>query len=492
MSTENERSQQFWKEPPKETSYEAHLRRKRLKQQQKARSARNQASEEQDIIETREVERDREDLNRRPLTGEDADTYDQTNWSQPTPLRPRPSSPLRPRPNDPSRTRLPENYTQESYETEPPSAPSRRRTRLPEDYREEDYEIETDLPREVPRQRIRSATDRDLRRDRLIEPTADLSAPARDRRTTAKTTRHLPQARQRKAWPLLLGGCAGGILTIALIVAIVLLIFFRTTLGGSLFSGVFKQTFTQQNKQTFNISNFSLIQLNNNVGNIASNVTITVDPTANATTLTTVKKVQADNSGDANKEFAHIPLLLNPVNPATPTLILTICSQGNTACGNIGDSVDVTLTLPTSTTTNGTYLFDIETRIGNLSMQQVPLAAGSCLSTGTGNVIFKGSLDTTNSSNLNPCGQPTSNAHPWYKLHSEVGNLDLTQLPTTRNVLLNASTTAGKIDSDGFDLKIDMSNGSEDYYGPLIANTPQPTAELRLDVGSGNITLHKL
>jgi hypothetical protein len=171
---------------------------------------------------------------------------------------------------------------------------------------------------------------------------------------------------------------------------------------------------------------------------------------------------------------------------------LTICSQSNTACGTPGDSVDITLTLPTSTTANGTYLFDIEMGIGNLTVQQAQIAAGSCLSTGTGNVIFKGGFDTTHSSNLNPCGQPTSNTHPWYKIHSEVGNLDITQLPTTRNVLLNASTTAGKIDSDGFNLPIQMSNGSDQYYGPLIANAPQPSAELTLDVGSGNITLHKL
>jgi len=234
-----------------------------------------------------------------------------------------------------------------------------------------------------------------------------------------------------------------------------------------------------------------LIQLNNNVGNVASNVTIVVDPTASITTLTTVKKVQAANSSDANKEFARIPLILSPVSPATPTLILTICSQDNTACGNIGDSVDVTITLPTSTNANGSYLFDIETRIGTISVQQAQLAAGSCLSTGTGNVTFKGSFDTAHSSNLNPCGQPTSNAHPWYKIHSEVGNLDITPFPTIKNVLLDASTTAGKINSDGFNLNIQTSNGSESYYGPLIPNTPQPPAELTLDVGSGDITLHK-
>jgi hypothetical protein len=125
-------------------------------------------------------------------------------------------------------------------------------------------------------------------------------------------------------------------------------------------------------------------------------------------------------------------------------------------------------------------------------MQQAQVAAGSCISTGTGNVTFKGSFNTTTSSNLNPCGQPTSNAHPWYKIHSEVGNLDITPFPTIKNVLLDASATAGKINSDGFDLKSETSNGSEYYHGPLITNAPQLTAELTLDVGTGDINLHKI
>ena len=451
MSTENDRPQQYWKEPPQETSYEAHLRRKRLKQEQRSRTPKTR------------------------LPGQEQ--------QQETPyIRPQQS------------IHQPEDYSDESYET--PSAPSRQLSRSPEDDREDDYEIEPGVPSELPRQRSRPTGARSQRRGRLIVPSTDVSVRDRSptvkaRRVTGKTTRHLPEARQRRAWPWLLAGCAGGILTIALIVAIVLLIFFRTTLGGTLFGGVFNQTFTQKNVQAFTVSNFSLIQINNKVGNVASNVTIMGDPTANAATLTTVKKVQAGNSSDANKEFARIPLILSPVNPATPTLILTICSQGNTPCGgNIGDSVDVTLTLPTST--NGSYLFDIETRVGNLSVQQAQLAAGSCLSTGTGNVTFKGSFDTTHSSNLNPCGQPTTNAHPWYKIHSEVGNLDITQFPTIKNLILNASTTAGKINSDGFNLKIEASNGSESYYGPLIPNPPQPTAELTLDVGTGNINLHQI
>ena len=445
MSRENDRSQQYWKEPPKETSYEAHLRRKRLKQQQRSRSAKSQLpGAGQDPVGAREVERGRESLYSRP----------------------------------------PEDYAQDVYETE---SPRRAYTRpptpvnIPAPTHEDEYEIETELPSELPRQRTRSSGDLGQR------------APGvSNRRVTGKTTRHLPAARRRRAWPWVLAGCAGGILTIALIAAIVLVIFFRTSLGGALFGGIFNQTFTQRNQQTFNISNFSLIQLNNQVGNVASNVTIVVDPTATETTLTTVKKVQAANSGAANNEFAHIPLILSPVSPATPTLILTICSQSNTACGNIGDSVDITITLPPSTNANTSYLFDIETRVGNVNVQQAQLAAGSCLSTGTGDVTFKGTFDTTNSSDLNPCGEPTRNPHPWYKIHSEVGSLDITQLPVTKNVILDASATAGSIDSDGYDLKIETSNGSAMYYGPLIANAPQPSAELTLDVGTGDITLHRI
>ena len=473
MSTDNERSQQYWKEPPKETSYEAHLRRKRLKQQQRSRSPKTQGPNEEQRQETpyENDPRSRQSINQSTNRFPGADKSVMGTRE----LKDAPQAPLRPlQPHD---TRLPEDYADKSLETEP----SRRMgTRPPATIEVFPYETETKLPSELPRQRTRSIGDRGKR-----------ASDVRDRRVTEKTTRRLPEAKRRRAWPWLLAGCAGGILTIALIGAIILVIFFHSTLGGALFGGVFNQTFTQKNQQTFNISNFSLIQLNNNVGNVASNVTIVVDPTASITTLTTVKKVQAANSSDANKEFARIPLILSPVSPATPTLILTICSQDNTACGNIGDSVDVTITLPTSTNANGSYLFDIETRIGTISVQQAQLAAGSCLSTGTGNVTFKGSFDTAHSSNLNPCGQPTSNAHPWYKIHSEVGNLDITPFPTIKNVLLDASTTAGKINSDGFNLNIQTSNGSESYYGPLIPNTPQPPAELTLDVGSGDITLHK-
>ncbi len=477
MSRENDRPQQYWKEPPKETSYEAHLRRKRLKQQQRSRSPKTQVpSQGQDSVGAREDERGREGLYGRPPTGGDAGAQEDTIQAQraaaqeETPQAPRATIKALP-----TSQPLPRPYSSSS---------------------EDDYETESDLPSELPRQRTRSIGDmgkrapvvRDRRDGRAQGPPLHPTPPP----PLQKTTRHLSQAKRRRAWPWLLVGCAGGILTIALIGAIVLVIFFHTTLGGALFGGVFNQTFTQKNQQTFQVSNFSFIQINNKVGNVASNVTIVVDPTASTTTVTTVKKVQAGNSSDANKELARIPLILSPVNPATPTLILTICSQSNTACGNIGDSVDVTITLPTSTNADGSYLFDVETRVGNLSVQQAQLAAGSCLSTGTGNVIFKGSFDTTNSSILNPCGQPTSNTHPWYKIHSEVGNLEITPFPTIKNVLLDASTTAGKINSDGFNLNIQTSNGSESYYGPLIPNAPPPTAELTLDVGTGDINLHKI
>ncbi len=470
MSRENDRPQQFWKEPPKETSYEAHLRRKRLKQQQRSRSSKAQLPGQQD--------------------------YSLENYETP-------STPSR------QSTRLPEDYAGESYETEPPRRTGQRPSTPTDVYdteypRQQDtrprpseemppYDTGADQVWDQPSQHTRARIDR-RSTDRLYRPPdrANKAPVVRDRRVAGKTTRHLPQVKQRRAWPWMLAGCAGGILTIALIVAIVLVIFFHSTLGGTLFGGVFNKTFTQKNTQTFSISNFSLIQINNKVGGVASNVTIIIDPTASMTTVTTVKKVQAGNQSDANKALAGIPLILSPVSPTTPTLILTICSQTNTICGNLGDSVDVTITLPTSTNANAAYLFDIEIRVGNLSVQQAQLDAGSCLSTGTGNVTFKGNFDTTNSSNLNPCGQPTSNAHPWYKIHSEVGNLDLTPFPTLKNMLLDTSTTAGKINSDGFNLPIQTSNGSDTYYGPLIPNTSQPTAQLTLDVGTGDINLHKL
>src|SRR5207245_81951 len=124
MSRENDRSQQYWKEPPKETSYEAHLRRKRLKQQQRARSPKSQVPS-QDSVEAREVERGREGLYGRPSSGVDAAAQEETirviqaeRATQSPGLRPikaPPTTPPHPRPYGSSSTRLPGDYREDAY-----------------------------------------------------------------------------------------------------------------------------------------------------------------------------------------------------------------------------------------------------------------------------------------------------------------------------------------------------------------------------------------
>src|SRR5438105_3212072 len=124
MSRENDRPQQYWKEPPKETSYEAHLRRKRLKQQQRSRSSKTQVpSAGQDFVGAREDERGREDLYGRLPTRGDAGAQEETPQARAT-IKVHPTSQPLPRPYSSSN--------------------------------EDDYETASDLPSELPRQRTRS------------------------------------------------------------------------------------------------------------------------------------------------------------------------------------------------------------------------------------------------------------------------------------------------------------------------------------------------
>jgi hypothetical protein len=120
--------------------------------------------------------------------------------------------------------------------------------------------------------------------------------------------------------------------------------------------------------------------------------------------------------------------------------------------------------------------------VGDIKVDHATLSDGSHLETGTGNVTFNGSLDTTPMAN---------NTTPRYKLQSETGNIDVT-LPGDTNIILDANTNAGTITSD-FPINITTSNNSANYYGPLnSSSTPSSTQPvLTLDVSTGNISLHR-
>src|SRR5579859_998314 len=114
------------------------------------------------------------------------------------------------------------------------------------------------------------------------------------------------QQRKRSVWPWLLLGCAGGVILIVLAAVVIVLVAVRSaTNGGSIpaIPGVPNQsTYSNSNQQTLQITSLSQLQIHNQIGN----VTITADPNATATTITTTKHVKAATSDDANKEFNNI------------------------------------------------------------------------------------------------------------------------------------------------------------------------------------------
>lgn len=309
-------------------------------------------------------------------------------------------------------------------------------------------------------------------------------------------------------------GCLGGILLVglaaAIVVATTLHILPTSNLGGILT----QNTYTQTDQQPVTMQNITQVQVQNQVGNIA----IKVDGSATTITVASLKKAKAANQDAANQEFKRILVQAGPGTAAAGTLVVkaTLPDQGGSP--NANDAVDLTITIPLSaisTTASAPLSFDIATSVGdiatdglsgfqsiknatgNITVNHAKLTAGSCVQTGHGNIIFNGAFDTTNGVNFDPCDatqKPDPNAHPWYKIHSEVGNIDVTlPAPTaTTNMLLNASTITGKITSE-FDPAVQQNtDSSADSNGPLLANAnPPPTALLFLDVSIGDIHLHK-
>src|SRR5207244_10519755 len=94
---------------------------------------------------------------------------------------------------------------------------------------------------------------------------------------------------------------------------------------------------TNQSNKTLQTTTLTQQQIHNQIGN----ATVAADPSATNATLTTIKKVKAASSDDANKEFNHISIQVQP--PAAPTSVLTINATapatGN-LFGNHNNSVD--------------------------------------------------------------------------------------------------------------------------------------------------------
>lgn len=482
MSRDNSNTRDSWEEPERESSYEAHLRRKRLKQrarQSKSNDANRDTSQPNEGV--------------RPQ-GQYPDSPGDRNTRGP---RQRPQSPRRP-----MQRPLP---SEENDYPDTSSTYSRGRARMPEMYTEDMYDDDMDIPMSPAPPRTPPRTTRTFREPRPHpQYEEDYGAPPRQQRSrrtsesewedmdrqaqrprSKSAAQQRTRPRNRSFGSIVLIGCIGGLVTIGLIAAILIVMFLRTPLGSNVINGITNKPYTQQRSQPLQITNLALAQIHNQVGNVS----VTVSSSVTAPTLTTLKRVTASSSSAANSEFARINVSVQPVGSAL-TINATVPGQGNNSSG---DSVDLMLTLPPASTGNASssITFNIAIISGNMNVQQVALAAGSCLQTNQGNVTFNGTLDTSNGIPSVPCqSTQTNNPHPWYTFHSEVGNLDVT-LPATTNITLDAATNTGSIDGTAFGLTIPSSDNSASYHGPLTGGSASPPAELKLDVGTGTIRLHK-
>ena len=374
--------------------------------------------------------------------------------------------------------------------------------------------------------RMNDNWDDEQRQDPYHVPTIPVERPRRPPLSSQPRPRQRspqpgqgPRPRKRRSvWPLLLMGCAGGIVILVAAAAITVFLTVRSATGGGIIPGAGNPTtYTQQSQpQPIQISTITQMQVHNQIGNI----TITVDPSATTPTIATLKKVKAASSDEANKEFGNILVQVQPVG-STLSVTATVPDTGS-IFGSHNDSVDLTITLPpqsvnptttsigasptptlsTESTASATTpltlnadlsigdirvdglsgVLQLKDDIGNITVDHATLSDGSHLQTGTGNVTFNGNVDATPEAN---------NSTPRYKLQSETGNIDVT-LPGDTNIILDANTNAGTITSD-FPISVQTPGNSPSYYGPLNSNSTSGSTQpvLTLNVGTGNVNLHR-
>ncbi|HZO76026.1 MAG TPA: hypothetical protein VFB60_27760 [Ktedonobacteraceae bacterium] len=332
--------------------------------------------------------------------------------------------------------------------------------------------------------------------------------------------------RRRRAWPVLLTGCGLGVFLTVLVAAVVVFLAIRSSQGGGL-AGLpalgALQTFTHEDTQQIPLTTISQMQICNKIGNVS----VMVDPRAAGASITTKKIVHANSQNDANQEFKRIGIEVQPPGTITnaltcasqqapPTANGTPAAQGNPNSAltvnttipnsegllhNSNDAVDIAITLPTAVlpSTGPSMLVDIEAPVGNVTVDGLSgaltikgstgdvtvthaiLIDGSHIATDQGNVTFNGLLVVP------PAGQTSR-----YMILSEQGSINVT-LPENTNVILDANTNVGSINSD-FNIPVQNNNGSGpvSYHGPFNpAIGPQPAATLVLDISTGNVNIHK-
>jgi hypothetical protein len=527
MSNENDTSKESWEEPTEESNEaETQLRQK---QQRSSRDAHDDPSMRQkqrprQTGGSREAGKDRAggydrrsgrrpDPNQKtdPRQGYDAygrprygtrsyrDAYE--NTTEPHRERPRQTRDVHERP-DPY-DELDERYHQQHRMSRRSREEAESRLRMRQRQPEYQYDEANDVDMQ-PRNRSRYYADPEVQEyDRRVN------------RPRPKTqTTQLPVRRQRRVWSTLLIGCAGGVITVALLLAAVAFLFLRNAPIHVGIGGIGKSSYSKQiAQQTLPITaNVTQLQIHNRVGNIS----IMVDPSATQGTLTGVMKVQAGSSSEADKEFGRIKVdVTSSSNQSTLIVNATVPDTSGGLLASSGDSVDLKIVLPQTVNPSPPFklsmtadiaaagniavqnfngLLTLTNNTGNISVTGGLQSEGSCLQTHVGNVTFAGNLVTGQAADtgLVPCTtNTTQNSHPWFSFKSGTGSITVTLSAVTSNLTLDANTNSGKINGSEFGLNVQQnSDGSASYYGPLMPGT-SPTAVLALTVSTGDITLHK-
>jgi hypothetical protein len=330
-----------------------------------------------------------------------------------------------------------------------------------------------------------------------------------------------PRPRRKRSFlPAFLAGCTTAIICIVLAAAAFVFYTLHLMSGNTPIhipglSGM--HTYTQNNTQQVTLTSLSQLQVCDKIGNVS----VTVDPQASQTTVTTQKIVQAANQNDANQDFKRIAVEVQPPatiqhpltcarfasstasnQPSGSTLTVnTVIPNSSSISSDNANRVDITITLPPTvlpqtgpsqsitaessvgniTVSGLSGQFNIKGSTGNVTITNAYLMPGSDIETGQGNITLNGRLITPTTTST---GQ-----QPYFKLSSENGNIDAT-LPAATNVTLDTNTNSGTIKSD-FNNQIQNNGGAASYQGPLNASAGTPTSTLVIDVSLGNITLHK-
>jgi hypothetical protein len=522
MSKENDTSQESWEEPEEDSDEaETRLRQRQrssreafddpsARQRQRPRQAggsREAGSDRPGTYERRPGRRPDSNRTNDPRQGYDAngrprqgtrshrDAYE--NTTEPHKERPRQTRDFheRPDPYDEIDERYHQQHRMSRRSREAAEARLRQRQRQPEYYHDE----------------VNDANMHQQQRSRyFVDPEIEEFDRRASRPRPRTPTTQLPVRRQRRVWSTLLIGCSGGVITIALIFAIIAFVFLRNvpiSIGG-----IGKTTFSKQlPQQSLPITaNVTQLQIHNRVGNIS----IMIDPTAKQGAVNGVMKVQAGNSSDADKEFGRIKVDVTPSSDQSALIVnATVPDTSGGLLASSSDSVDLTIVLPPSVNTippfklsadiaavgdisvqNFNGLLTLTDNTGSIAVKGGLLDEGSCLQTHVGSTTFAGSLTTGAAANtgLIPCTtNTTQNPHPWFSFKSGTGNVNVTLSAETTNLTLDASTNNGKINSGAFGLNVQQnSDGSASYYGPLTPGT-SPAALLALIVSTGDINVQK-